>query len=786
MRAAVNFGVVHQSGCHHNSGDGRHRDESHQAMGLNESAGEVRRDLVRLCDDGQFLAAHVRLLDSGLDAHLNPSLWELLERRATEAGDAVLAHRLRCELLTADAASHDIVLSEARHEIEHSRLARARILVERVFGDDPEEREARILLGVALAREDRTAALSLLDGAENGTETEILWVIDALRSMGALERARALCEAALKRFPLNGTFQNRLGWLAEGIGDFAQAIAVAEIGLHGDTDSKAQATNRLIRLYRRLGDRPKALELAADLMALDATPMQKLRGMATLGQSEMIKSFVGALPQIHAHGRIPESDATRVITFLLDEGLVGLALYLVRAGFPMDANQRRILERRGLGKEGVNGFPRHLEEAAAIRSPTILFPLDAAHSSFHMPEGWFPALRDGDSILLVNSVLAAGGAERQFVMVARALVAAGMDPGRIHAALFSLERDRGHDHFEATLRETGIHVHDLSQRDLSMLAMPDRDGDVMALLPARLRDDTLTLYHLAAELKPAVVHGWQDRSAIAAGLVARLLGIKRSVLSARNMRPRRRGEDADWIARAVYGEVLQDPSVTITANATDGARDYEEWLGLPFSTVPVLANAVDDTFFVRPCAALAPDAPIKLLGVFRLAENKRPLLWVETVAALRRNHGLRITPRLVGTGPLANKVRQHANSLGLSDLRIDPPIADPSSIYRDSDALILLSQVEGTPNVVLEAQASGLPVAACRVGGVADALHRSGDGAGLLLDPEVEAEEAARAIAQWLPGARQAAPDDRVQFVRDGYSIETLGNSLLRLYGAQA
>lgn len=749
------------------------------------SAGEVRRNLVELCNQGQFFAAHMRLVDSGLDAHVHPSLWELVERRAMEGGDEKLAHRIRRELLAADVASVDTVLNQARYEIEKGQHARARAILGKAFDGEPDFSEARVLLGIAMAPEDRTAAIDLLSDAEHCSEVEMLWAVDAFRDLGELQRAKRLCEIAIKRFPANAMFYNRLGWIAEGLGDFETATSAATKNLNGDPDTKARAINRLVRLHRRLGDKPKAMIYAAQLLRMDANWMQKLVLARTLGQSHLLNAIVGALPAHHAQGRITSSEAEKVVTFLLDDGQVGLALFLWQTGFPIPATAKQLLMRKGFGDVLGTELPRRIEDAIEIRSPDILFPLYPERTNPSLTQGWVPPLKDDDKILLVNSVLAAGGAERQFLMVARSLVAAGVDPNRIHAALFSIEADRGHAHFEDALRETGIHVHDLSKQDLTSLVMPDRERDIMALLPRRLRSDVVALYAFAQTLRPAVIHGWQDRASVASGLVSQMLDIGRTVLSVRNMRPSKRGDETDWIARAVYSDIVADPSVTMTANATEGARDYEDWLDLPTDVVATLSNAVEESAFHPSSSPRPVDGPIRFLGIFRLAENKRPLLWIDTMAALRDQHGLAIAPRIVGAGPIADEVRRHAEEVGLHELRLESPVEDPSDIYRDSDVLVLLSQVEGTPNVVLEAQACGLPVAACNVGGVNEALHQGGQSGGLLLDAEIDAETAADAIARWLPSVLRSDIDPRVRFVMDRYSTTALARHLLDLYGAK-
>ena len=746
------------------------------------SAGSVRRELIELCSEGQVTAAHARLVNSGLDAEHHPNLWELLERHAVESGHATVAHHLRQDLLAADVASTEIVLNAARHELQQGQLAAARAYLERSFGAMPSFAEARILLGAALAPEAPERAEELLASADQGTETDMLLAIDALRGIGALRQAMALCRRGQERHPQNAAFSNRLGWLAEGVRDYETAIAVAKLQLGGDTDSTAQALNRLVRLHLRLGDRPRALGYAADLLCRDTGPLPRLRLARTLQQPRLTEAVVAVLPHQVSQGEVEPVDAERAVTFLIEEGQVGLALFLWRAGVPPRPEDQRLLARHGLGPEGPQRMPKTIAEARAIRSPDLLLPLTPQHRATALPPAWRPGLRDDEPILLVNSVLAAGGAERQFLMVARSLVDAGLPPRRIHAALFSIERDRGHDHFGAALRATGIHVHDLSRRLPSRMALSEHDRDSIALLPARLRSDVSALFDLAQSLRPAVIHGWQDRASIASGLVSQMLDTPRTVLSMRNMRPNKRGETSDWVSRFVYRAILAEPSVRITANATEGARDYEDWLGLGEGSVSILANAVDQTTFT-PRAARRHAAPLRILGVFRLTENKRPLLWLETVATLAAQHGVAVAPHILGAGAMADQVRHKAQALGL-DLRLDPPVDDPSEMYRSSDALLLMSSVEGTPNVILEAQACGLPVAACRVGGVAEALHMGGAGGGLLLDADTTAVAAATRIAAWLPGVCDAPDGPRIAFIQDRYSTQALARSLLTLYGA--
>jgi glycosyltransferase involved in cell wall biosynthesis len=63
-------------------------------------------------------------------------------------------------------------------------------------------------------------------------------------------------------------------------------------------------------------------------------------------------------------------------------------------------------------------------------------------------------------------------------------------------------------------------------------------------------------------------------------------------------------------------------------------------------------------------------------------------------------------------------------------------VVDPVPLYRWADLFILTSDYEGTPNVVIEAMAAGVPVIATAVGGTTELLSQGG---GVLVQPLDEA-----------------------------------------------
>ena len=182
----------------------------------------------------------------------------------------------------------------------------------------------------------------------------------------------------------------------------------------------------------------------------------------------------------------------------------------------------------------------------------------------------------------------------------------------------------------------------------------------------------------------------------------------------------------------------------------------------------VLATTVSlvrETDLIRVEDALARDwdgaATLELLTVGRIEPEKNPLLLADVLERLReRDPRWRLT--VVGDGPLREALAARLRERGLDD-SVDlagyvPAGEELWRRYRASHAFLHVSLTEGVPQVLVEAQAAGLPVVATDVGGVRDALGKSG-----LLVPQ---EDADAAVAQ-LEELRTDA-ELRARLIRDG------------------
>lgn len=751
-----------------------------------EITGQVRREIGALCAKGEFLSAYLRLNQSGLKPDTHPGPWEFLAARCEEAKLSELAHNLRRKLWDAGTRTGDIALREAERALRSGLPDHAAHFILEVFGETPTEVEPRIVLASALTESKPNRAHMLLREIEVEDADTALVVLDRLRFIGEFSAAEEKFQRYNERFPEDVRILQRGARIFQSQNNWAAALTIWEQVHEFGDPHRVRALLEMARIERRFERKARARRLIAEYFQCRPPVHEAVDFAFEVGQPFLAMAKIADAARFHRDPARERVQWDRMALTLIDRGELGIAAWLETQGIDLGPHVRSLLQ---IGTEaGYLNISANtpLHRAARIKGQDALLPLD---------QYALPSIQSGErhsdtghKILLVNSTLSAGGAERQLVAMGKALLDQGVAASDLYVALFSAIKDRGHAHFLPELEDLGVEIFRLDQMRWPYSQYPDALKTPLTLLPTPLRNDVAQLWHLAASLKPQVIHGWQDRSALAAGLVGILQNTPHVVMSARNMSPPKRGDP--WLDRArhLYRAVAVHPNVVMSANSSNGARDYEGWLNIPEGSVSVLNNGLNLETFGAP-SDLRPRAgdsgPIRLGGVFRFAANKRPELWMRTVAQLRDAIGRPVQPVLIGTGPYLSDILKLRDELGLDNLEVHQSLSSPEEIYSKFDALLLMSRVEGTPNVLLEAQAFGLPVAACDVGGVKDAMLSSGKSHGLLLPEDVTFRSAAETLAQWLPKALMADPAARRTFVQERFSTEQLGQTVLSWYGQE-
>ncbi len=259
-----------------------------------------------------------------------------------------------------------------------------------------------------------------------------------------------------------------------------------------------------------------------------------------------------------------------------------------------------------------------------------------------------------------------------------------------------------------------------------------------------------------------------------AGAAGRILGIP-------NIGAIRSNLTSEISAHGLLGKwQINAPQHLITNSALARNRAIEQ--GIALENIDFVRNVVAVESNNGKTSPIS-DSPIKILFVGRLGKEKRPELFVKLAAAVVRNlPELSLQFQIAGDGPLRRQLEKLAGECNLkSDVLSFLGIRiDMDKIYRQAHGLVLTSEYEGTPNVLLEAMAYGLPIVAAKVGGVTEIVDES---RALLVEPNDEKgllEATTKLILS--PKLRKDLAGEGLIYVKNNHSLEYLQKQLTGIY----
>ncbi len=207
-----------------------------------------------------------------------------------------------------------------------------------------------------------------------------------------------------------------------------------------------------------------------------------------------------------------------------------------------------------------------------------------------------------------------------------------------------------------------------------------------------------------------------------------------------NDRLRHDSSGARWIDTATNR--LSSHVCAVSRSTRDFLIEQEH---LPGSRVSVVYNGVDTAHFTPAPRIAPPEAGALIAGVGRLHPQKDFTLFLDVAAALAKQHST-VHFLIAGTGPEDAALRDHAAALGIADrVTFAGHVSDMREVYGKADLLLMTSRYEGTPLTVLEAMASGVPVVASRLDGIAEVITDGADG--FLITPGLRDEFVRRVSA---------------------------------------
>jgi glycosyltransferase involved in cell wall biosynthesis len=237
--------------------------------------------------------------------------------------------------------------------------------------------------------------------------------------------------------------------------------------------------------------------------------------------------------------------------------------------------------------------------------------------------------------------------------------------------------------------------------------------------------------------------------------------------------------DVDFGQTGSFGRVF-GPAQRIAAVSDDARR----WL---LSLRPELAEKTSTIHNGLPVSraepAPLPWAPPRLLYVGRIEAQKRLDVLVQAFATVASSHR-DVRLQIAGAGTQLGTVTELARSLGLAE-RVEflgaVELESVPGLLDGATMLVMSSDFEGLPIVLLEAARQGRPAVATAVGGVPEVVAHGETG--LLVEPDAP-DALAGAIATLLDDPRRAerfGDAARRRFLAD-FSLDACATAYERLY----
>ena len=395
---------------------------------------------------------------------------------------------------------------------------------------------------------------------------------------------------------------------------------------------------------------------------------------------------------------------------------------------------------------------------------------------------------------MVTEALASGGAERQMLALAYGLLQRGYNV-QVCELIGTVP---GQPHFASEFANMGVQLRSPSEfpsgKERDSVSREFKDLQPFApLLPENGAGPCRALQRVIQEFDPSIVNCWSDLSNLIGGFVSAKIHVPRIVLGQRvSIPPFWFDAHKSNLYRQAYRTLAGNPDVVFINNSRSSAREHERWIELASGTIKVVHNGFlpssikirtpRESAACRASFGLPTDRPV-VGGVMRFASEKDPDLWLETAAAV-----FAVRPDVhfllagYGHGAVADELLQKGAKLGLSERLVLPGVAiDVGRVYGALDVHLLTSRTENIPNVMIEAQAAGIPVVGPDVGGIGEAMIDEVTG---IVVPERSAHALAQAVLRILdaPRWRERVAVEGPKFVSRKFGQERMIRETIAIY----
>lgn len=313
----------------------------------------------------------------------------------------------------------------------------------------------------------------------------------------------------------------------------------------------------------------------------------------------------------------------------------------------------------------------------------------------------------------------------------------------------------------------------------------------LSLQPDR-RKEIWNLMTYLQMLKPCRLHCFVDFSCLAGSLATILCEIPQVIFSFRNHNPTKFNFNIPGL-KPLYQTLFHSSRLRLSGNSNAGNNDYARWLGIDPDRIEVIHNGIDLQQW-KPVTEQErkksrsrfqiPEDTVCLLGIFQMEHYKRPIYFLDIIKLLVSSLDRKMKVLVVGTGKLLPAFRSAIAERELEGVvEILGRVEDIPGIMAAGDLLLLTSGYgEGTPNVILEAQARGIPIVATESGGGIREAVRQGESGWVLGDDDTQSIVTTCAKILNDECLKQQMGEIGRRHIEEIFSLEILQKNLIKFY----
>lgn len=325
-----------------------------------------------------------------------------------------------------------------------------------------------------------------------------------------------------------------------------------------------------------------------------------------------------------------------------------------------------------------------------------------------------------------------------------------------------------HGTLEQKLRDCGIPVFVIDESQLNSLQILKQ------------------LSKIVADLKPDIIHTYRTKENILGSIAAwhnghipsirTLHGAREHQLSLRQL-PKRLIQYLDWLSGRIYQRYIVAVSPALAIQLQD---DF------PKSKIALVENGIDvDELTLKiPAIHTKKDTNNYRIGMIgRLVPVKRVDLFIQCAIHIKQQYPeLNIKFHIYGDGPLLNQLRAQVETAQAENhIHFEGHCSDIPQQLKTLDALIMTSDHEGLPMILLEAMCMKTAIIAHAVGGIPNLLDHGKCG---ILVNNHNSIAFAEAIIRLIehPEQHQQLTRQALERVRQEYSANQSAINYLKIY----